>query len=55
MRFIIHQSEDGQWYYELRAINGKTLMVSETMRRKQSCTDAIRVIMKQAANARVEK
>jgi uncharacterized protein YegP (UPF0339 family) len=44
MRFQIRKSKDGQYYYVLIAKNGKILVTSETMTKKQSCEQGIQVI-----------
>jgi len=45
MKFKIRRSSDGQYYYVLVATNGKIMVTSETMRKKQSCEDSIYVIV----------
>jgi uncharacterized protein YegP (UPF0339 family) len=54
MKFIIHKSKDHQFFYELKASNGKTMLVSETMKRRRSCIEAIHSIMNKAASASIE-
>ena len=45
MRFEIRKAEDGQFYYVLIASNGKVMVTSETMKRRQSCEDSIYAIV----------
>jgi len=45
MKFKIRRSSDGQYYYVLVATNGKIMVTSETMKKKQSCEDSIYVIV----------
>lgn len=44
MKFEIRRSVDRQFYYVLIAKNGKVMVTSETMKRKQNCIDSIRAI-----------
>jgi len=54
MKFTIHKSEDGGFYYTLSSRNGQCMLVSETMKKKQSCTTAIKRIMESAADGDVD-
>ena len=53
MKFVIQRSKDKKFYYSLVARNGRILMVSETYKRRASCTKAIASLIKQVANAEV--
>ena len=54
MKFTIYKSEDGQYYYVVTSRNGQIMLTSETMKRKQSVTNAIKRIMEMAADSDVD-
>ena len=55
MKFVIKKNESGQFTW--RAVsdgNNETLAVSETLNRKQSAMNAIDIIRREAATARID-
>jgi uncharacterized protein YegP (UPF0339 family) len=54
MKFTIYKSDDGQYYYVVSSRNGQIMLTSETMKKKQSCTSAIKRIMEHAAESKVD-
>lgn len=46
MKFIIHKSEDMQFYFVLKAGNGECIATSETYVTKQACKKGIRAVKK---------
>ena len=41
MKFDINDSDDGQYYFNLKANNGEVVATSEMYTTKQSCSDGI--------------
>jgi len=41
MKFEINDSDDGQYYFNLKANNGEVVATSEMYTTKQSCSDGI--------------
>lgn len=54
MKFTIYKSDDGGFYYTVTSRNGQCMLVSETMKKKQSVTTAIKRIIECAAEGRVD-
>lgn len=52
---VIKQSADGQWYFIAKAANGKTLVQSETYKRKRSAYKGIAALKKAVKGKVVEK
>lgn len=50
-RFEIFKGRDGQFYFRLRASNGKTLCESEGYLEKSSCVNGINSLRKNAVSA----
>lgn len=46
MKFVIDKSEDGQFYFVLKANNGEIVATSETYKNKRSCKHGIKVVRK---------
>jgi uncharacterized protein YegP (UPF0339 family) len=53
MKFVVHKSKDGRFYWEVVGGNGETMAVSQMMQAKASCLSSIESIMKNAAGATV--
>lgn len=54
MRFEIHVSNDGMFYFVLKARNGETIAVSETYTSKQMCKKGINSVRRNAIIARID-
>jgi uncharacterized protein YegP (UPF0339 family) len=54
MKFIIYKSDDGGYYYTIVSRNGQCMLVSETMVKKQSVTNAVKKIMSSAASGSID-
>ena len=52
-KFIIHSSDDGQYYFTLVASNGQVIVTRETYTTKQSCKKGIKITKTYASLARV--
>jgi uncharacterized protein YegP (UPF0339 family) len=50
-RFVITRSQNGQYYFFLRADNGEVLVTSETYTTKQSALNGIQAVKDVAASA----
>jgi uncharacterized protein YegP (UPF0339 family) len=48
MKYIIHKSSDGQFYFILIARNGQVIATSETYKTKQSCKKGIKSVRRNA-------
>lgn len=55
MKFIILRSQDGGFYFVLKAKNGKIIAVSETYKRKQNCYDTIHSIQVSVSHSYIEE
>ena len=53
MRFKINKSDDGQYFYTVHGGNHACMLVSETMKSKQSVKNAIAKIIEGAADAEI--
>jgi len=53
-KFEIKKSEDGQFYFVLKAANGETVSTSETYKTKGSCKKGIRAVKTAVYRAVVE-
>lgn len=51
--FEIKQSEDGQYYFVLRAKNRKVIAVSELYTKKHNCIKGIESVMVNAPTAKI--
>ena len=54
MKFVVHKSKDGRFYWEVVGGNGETMAVSQMMQAKASCLSSIESIRKNASDAEVE-
>jgi uncharacterized protein YegP (UPF0339 family) len=53
MKFVVHKSKDGRFYWEVVGANGETMAVSQMMQAKASCLSSIASVQQSAANAQV--
>lgn len=50
-KFVIKTGKDGQFYFNLKAGNGETILSSEGYTRRTSCKNGIASVMKNAGEA----
>jgi len=53
VKFVVHKSKDGRFYWEVVGGNGETMAVSQMMQAKASCLSSIASIQKNAGDADV--
>jgi uncharacterized protein len=53
MKFVVHRSKDGRFYWTVVGGNGEVMAQSQTMSAKASCLSSIESIRKNAADAEV--
>ncbi len=52
-KFEINKSKNGQFYFNLKAGNGQTIVTSETYTSKQNCEHGISVTKKDVSDAAI--
>lgn len=53
-KYVILKAKNGQFYFVLKACNGKTILQSETYKTLKSCENGIKSVRKNAATIRVK-
>ncbi len=53
MKFVIKQAKNKEWFYLIVGSNGKTMLQSETMKRRRSCLKAITSIKAGAKTGKI--
>lgn len=54
MRFeVLKSKKTGQWYFHLRARNGRILCASELYRNKQNCLKTAKLVQRLASGAKI--
>lgn len=54
MRFVVRKNAAGKFWWRIVGGNNEIMAASELMDRKQSCLDAIAVVKRDAATAKVD-
>jgi uncharacterized protein YegP (UPF0339 family) len=53
VKFVIHRSKDGRFYWTVVGGNGEVMAQSQMMQAKASCMSSIESIMKNASGASI--